>query len=534
MSDRRGVSVQDRRVAPTQPRERAAHRAAPPPDDQPPRSHRAGGGGRRPDRTRLFAWVSIGVTVLLVGTVLTGYGFLRSTFSGLRTTDVSSKIKGPRPQNLTGALNVLIVGSDTRSGKGNAKYGQAIARETDGGGKRTDTMLLMHISPNRDTAQIVSLPRDSMVLIPQCQNEKTGATIPAHTEMINSAYNNGGIACTVHTVETLTGLRVDHFVEVDFSGFKNIVDALGGVEMCFNTAIDDKLSKLSIAPGTHVLNGEQSLAYMRLRHVGADQSDLQRIKRQQKFLSKLVQKATETNLLTDVGALTRLIGAAKSSVIMDDELAKDPQRILDIAASAGKLTASGVKFIMVPVEAYPADKNRVQWVKSETDQLWQQLGQDVEVVQPSAKPAGPQLKPQQVRVQVLNGTDRVGEAQKVGDELTRWGFKVVGVGNTAAKAAETKALYAAGSAADKPYAELAAAKLSGTKPAAPAKVRATNLKPYTPSPGVRAPDAGGRTGPGPVVQVVIGGDYQGVRVPTTVSKAVEQNTVTADQRNICT
>ncbi|MEV0581891.1 LCP family protein [Nonomuraea sp. NPDC050310] len=537
MSEHRGVSVQDRRVAPTQPRERMSHRASgPPPQGPPPGGRRAAKGGNGgPNRMRVMAWVSIGLTVALVGALLTGYGMLRSTFSGLRTEDVASKIKGPRPQNLTGALNVLIVGSDTRAGKGNARYGQKQAREVDAGGKRTDTMLLMHISPNRDTAQIVSLPRDSMVLIPECQNEKTGATIPAHTYMINSAYNSGGIACTIKTVESLTGIRIDHFVEVDFSGFKNIVDALGGVEMCFTTAINEPLSKFNITAGTHKLNGEQALAYMRLRKIGADQSDLQRIKRQQKFLSKMVQAATSTNLMTDVGKLTKLIDAAKESVLMDEDLAKDPQKLLDIAASAGKLTASGVKFIMVPVEAYPADKNRVQWVKREADLLWQQIAQDVEVVQQAtAKPTGPQLKPQQVQIQVLNGTDRVGEAQKVADELTKWGFKVVGVGNTPAAAPQTKVLYSAKSAADKPFAELAAAKLSGTKPAAATKVKPVNLKPYTPSAGVSAPEFEGKVEPGPIVQVVIGADYQGVRVPTTVSKVVEQNTVTADQKNICT
>lgn len=484
---------------------------------------------------RVMAWISIALTVILTGGSITAYWFYRDAFGSITSSDATKDILGPRPQNLTGALNVLIVGSDTRAGEGNARYGQALARTADGGGKRTDTMLMLHISPDRDKAQIISLPRDSMVTIPQCKHEKTKAVLPEHTEMINSAYSSGGIACTIATVERNTGLRIDHFVEVDFNGFKQVVDSLGGIEMCFTTAIDDKASKFRIAAGTHVLNGEQALGYMRARKIGSDQSDLQRIKRQQKFISKLIQEATTSNLLTDVGKLRNLIKSTATSVKMDEELANDPEKLLSIAQSMGKLTASGVKLTMVPVQAYPADPNRVQWLQPAAQTLFQQIAQDIEPTATQSAAPAVAVKPEQVRVQVLNGSDRQGEAQRVADELTKWGFKVVTVGNTTAAEAKTRAAYSAKAPDDADYAKVAAAKLSGTKPAESGKVKATNVKPYVASPGVAAPEATGKPGKeGPVVQVIIGADYQGVRVPTTVSKEVEENTVSADQKNICT
>lgn len=530
MSDYRGVSVQDRRVAPTQPGRSHRASAPPPPDDLPPRGRRAKQ-PEGPGKMRVLAWVSIVLTVVMVGTSLTAYWLYRDAFGSVSTKDFKKDLINKAPVNQTGALNVLIVGSDTREGD-NAKYGRALSRQTDAGGKRTDTILLMHISPARDKVQVLSLPRDSMVQIPQCKAEN-GSIQAGRTDMINSAYNTGGITCTIETIQVLTGIAVDHFVEVDFTGFKSIIDAMGGVSFCFKQPVQDKNSKLNITAGNHLLTGNQALAVMRLRHYG-DGSDLQRITRQQQLLSNMVKKVTQEGLLSDPGKLLELIKVAGKSVTMNPELANDPQTLLDIAASAKSLSASGVKFIKVPVVAYPADPNRVQWQQPEANELFKQIAQDIEV-EPSPSSTAPKVtvKPQEVRVQVLNGSDRQGEAQRVADELTKWGFKVVGIGNTKESAEKTKVLYSAKSEDDAPYAQLAAAKLSGTKPAEATKVKPATLNPYTPSAGVTAPEATGQVKEGPIVQVIIGADYQGVRVPTTTSKAVQANTVTADQKNVC-
>ncbi|MFI7222317.1 LCP family protein [Nonomuraea angiospora] len=552
MTDYRSVPVvtsgQDYRAAPTQPGSRMARRAAaaapppPPPDDRPPRGHRGGSGGGQ-NKMRILAWVSIGVTSLMVAGALTGYTVYRDAFSNIKKKSVNGDIINPRPVD-TGALNVLLVGSDTRAGKGNAQYGQKLARTADAGGKRTDTIILMHISPNRDKARLISFPRDSMVQIPRCKNETTKQEMPSYRGMINSAYSSGGIACTISTIETLTGIRVNHFAEVDFSGFKNIVDALGGIEICLKSGVNDKSSKLVLPPGKSLLNGEKALGYVRLRHYG-DGSDIGRIKRQQIFLSKVIAKATSSELLTDVGKLRDFIAAAAGSVTMDPELANDTEQLIDIAMSAKQLTAGGVKLTTIPWLPDPADKNRVVWKQPDANELFNSIKTDTEPATPAPSASAgtgtatgtkPKvtLKPEQVKVQVLNGTKTFGKAREVADQLAKEGFNVVGVGNF--EAADGKSL---------PKTEVHYAKtiesapdhagtLAGAVVPKPApvsgKVAATNPQPYTPAtPPTSTPPKGT-----PVIQLVVGEDFDSVKV-TKLPDSVNNSTITAsEQKSVCT
>ncbi|MGW0197331.1 LCP family protein [Nonomuraea sp. NPDC003201] len=552
MTDYRSVPVvtsgQDYRVAPTQPGSRMARRAAaaappPPPDDRPPHGHRGGGNGGGQNKMRILAWVSIGVTSLMVAGALTGYTVYRDAFGNIKKKSVNSDIINPRPVD-TGALNVLLVGSDTRAGKGNARYGQKLAREADAGGKRTDTIILMHISPNRDKARLISFPRDSMVQIPKCKNETTKQEMPPRRDMINSAYNSGGIACTISTIETLTGIRVNHFVEVDFSGFKNIVDALGGIEICLKSGVNDKNSKLVLPPGKSLLNGEKALGYVRLRHYG-DGSDIQRIKRQQIFLSKVVAKATSSELLTDVGKLRDFIAAAAGSVTMDPELANDTEQLINIALSAKEMTAGGVKFTTIPWGPDPEDKNRVVWKQPDANALFTSIKTDTEVATPapsaSASPGTgtatkPKvtLKPEQVKIQVLNGTKTFGKAREVADQLAKEGFNVVGVGNY--EAADGKSLpktevhYAKTIESAPDHAGTLAGALVPKPTPASGKVAATNPQPYTSAtPPTSTPPKGT-----PVIQLVVGEDFESVKV-TKLPDSVNNSTITAsEQKNTCT
>ncbi|NRQ36937.1 LCP family protein [Nonomuraea sp. NN258] len=540
MSDYRSASVQDRMVAPTQPGSRMARRAAgaapPPPGDLPPRKR--GGGSSGNGRMRVLAWVSIATTSLMVAGSLTAYTVYRDAFGAINQKSVKEDILNPRPPD-TGALNVLLVGSDTRAGKGNARYGQKLAREADAGGKRTDTIILMHISPNRDQARLISFPRDSMVQIPRCKNETTKQEMAPRRDMINSAYNTGGIACTMSTIETLTGIRVNHFVEVDFSGFKNIVDALGGIEICLKSGVDDKDSKLHLPPGKSLLMGEQALGYVRLRKYG-DGSDIQRIKRQQIFLSKVVAKATSSELLTDVGKLTSFIKAVAGSVTMDPELANDKGRLIEIATSAKELTAGGVKFTTVPWGPDPADENRVVWKQPDADELFTAVKSDTEVL-PTAAPSASTgtkpkvtIKPEQVQVQVLNGTATQGKAREVADMLSKQGFKVVEVGNYQAAdgQTDTEIRYGKKSATGGDYAGV----LAGMVLPKPAPV-AGMLKPATKEPytsPVPLPSAGAAAKASPVVQLIVGADFKSVKV-TKLPDSVNNSTITAsEQKNACT
>ncbi|MEV0379921.1 LCP family protein [Nonomuraea sp. NPDC050643] len=545
MTDYRSGPVVSYRETPTQPGSRMARRAAaaaapppPPPGDRPPHGHRSGGSGGGQAKMRVLAWVSIGLTAVMVAGSLTAYTLYRDAFGNIKEKSVKDDIINPRPPE-TGALNVLLVGSDTRAGQGNARYGQQLARQADAGGKRTDTIILMHISPNRDKARLISFPRDSMVQIPRCKNEATKQEMPPRRDMINSAYNSGGIACTMSTIETLTGIRVNHFVEVDFSGFKNIVDALGGIEICLKSGVNDKASKLVLPPGKSLLNGEKALGYVRLRKYG-DGSDIQRIKRQQIFLSKVVSKATSSELLTDVGRLRDFIAAAAGSVTMDPELANDTEQLIQIATSAREMTAGGVKFTTVPWGPDPADANRVVWKEPDATELFTSIKTDTEVTvstptaSASAKPKVA-LKPEQVKVQVLNGTKTVGKAREVADELAKQGFNVVGVGNyeapDGASMAKSEVHYAKTIESAPDHADALAVAVLPKPTAAAGKVAATNAQPYT---STLTATAGAATKGTPVMQLVVGEDFESVKV-TKLPDSVNNSTITAsEQKNVCT
>ncbi|MEV1246813.1 LCP family protein [Nonomuraea sp. NPDC050022] len=543
MSDHWSVSVEDRRVASTQPGSRMSRRAAasspppPPPEDLPPRGHRGGGNGGG-NKMRVLAWISIATTSLMVAGALTGYTLYRDAFSNINQRGFKEDILTPRPPD-TGALNVLLVGSDTRAGKGNAKYGQADARKADAGGKRTDTIILMHISPNRDQARLISFPRDSMVQIPRCKNETTKQEMAARRDMINSAYSSGGVACTMSTLETLTGIRIDHYVEVDFSGFKNIVDALDGIEICLQNGVDDKNSHLKLPPGKSLLNGEQALGYVRLRHYG-DGSDIQRIKRQQIFLSKVVQKATSSQLLTDIGKLTSFIKATAKSVTMDPELANDTAQLIDIAKSAQKMTAGGVKFTTIPWQPDPEDNNRVVWRQPDANDLFNAIKSDVELPEAAATTAATKpkinLKPEQVQVQVLNGTTTQGKAREVADLLSKEGFKVTGVGNYLAadgkSQANTQVRYAKKAADGTTYSDVLIKAMQPKPTPTAGKLKPTTTDVYTAP--VPVPSSTPATANPPVIQLIIGEDFKSVKV-TKLPDSVTNSTISADkQKNVCT
>lgn len=503
----------------------------PPPADAPPRSHRRKDkGGGSAARMRVLAWISVVLTVLMVIVTLGGYTLYRSALSKFRTEDVKGKLGDNRPVNATGALNVLLVGSDTREGE-NIKYGLKMQNA----GKRTDTMILMHISPNRDTATLVSFPRDSIVQLPACVRDN-GTEIPPRVGQINSAYNDGGIACTIRTLESLTRIRIDHFVEVDFTGFKNIVDALGGIQVCLRQPVDDKKAKLKLPAGWQTLRGEAALGYVRLRNYG-DGSDIQRIKRQQIFLTQVVKKATSSDLLSNPGKLYNFITAAASSVKMDPELANNTETLVQIAQSARSLTASGVKFITVPWEPHPEDENRVIWKQPEADNLFSMIRSDIEV-KPTATPtpsgpsAKPVIKPADVRIQVLNGTSVPGRAKTVADALVAQGFTVVGVGNAPLPGADrpqTMVLYGKNAENGADYAAPVAAKLINKVTPQAGKIKPTSTEPYVPEEtATPAPDASAKpaqTPKTPIIQLVIGSDWEGVKAPVKIPESLKSNVV---------
>ncbi|NVI92000.1 LCP family protein [Actinomadura sp. BRA 177] len=387
---------------------------------------------------RVLGGISIVLSVVLVAGSLTAYGFWRRLDGQIDRENVEGRLGQNRPPKLNGSLNILLMGSDSRAGE-NARYGVEA-------GQRSDTTILLHISPGGESAIGISFPRDSMVQMPPCKR-KNGSTIPAQFGMINAAFSNGGPACTWRTIESLTKIHIDHYVEVDFAGFKRVVDALGGVEICVPKRIDDPKAELHLKAGKQVVHGDQALGYVRTRYVLGDGSDLDRIKRQQAFMASVVKKATDKGMLTDPGRTYDFLSAATKSIKADDKLTLSVMQKL--AASLRGMSAGKVRFVTVPVQAYPQDKNRVQFNQVLAEPLFKAVREDNKLPDPAPTPVPAQNKvqpvpPAQVKVGVYNASPTQGLAGRTAGQLTERGFKVVKVGTSKKKYARTQILYGAG------------------------------------------------------------------------------------------
>src|SRR5262252_5631214 len=300
---------------------------------------------RHPGRRRkILAWTAGTVAALLVIAVLGVYFVYRHLNANLHQVDISG-VLGSQPVDLhPQAENILVLGSDTRIGQGRG-FGSSAELNTD----HSDTLLIVHVAADRKWANIMSIPRDSWVSIPAClmgNGQRSSAT----TFKINEAFTLGnldgnktdlGVACTVKTIENDTGIRIDHLVVVNFAGFRDMVNAVGGVPECNTTPINDPKSGLHLTAGHHWLNGWQALGYVRARYSLGNGSDIERIGRQQAFMSALVDRA-KTKLFNPM-AIYRFLDAATKSITIDDELG-GIKGLYDLAASVRNLPPSQVTF----------------------------------------------------------------------------------------------------------------------------------------------------------------------------------------------
>lgn len=411
--------------------------------------------GQRSRARRFLKWIAISVATVLVITVGGAYLVYLHLNGNLTHYDAGKNELIKRPPKVGKAQNILLIGSDTRAFAGSSKYGRLVA------GARSDTAILVHLGAGASKAILVSIPRDSYVEIPSCKLPSGGASTPQHNKF-NAAYSIGGPACTQATVEALTGIHVDHFVEVNFAGFKNMVDALGGVTICVPQAIDDPIvrtangfhgSGLQLPAGNDHLNGEQALGYVRARYSLGDGSDLGRIKRQQAFLSAVIRKATSTGLLLDIPALYSFLNAATKSVQTDPGFGLF--QLKHLASRLHGLKPGKVVLLTVPLSdtnAYRSiggqNASVVIWDDQRASSLWNALRTDGPLPGteplPSASPstsASPSptliVPPNHIHVRVLNGTGQPGIAHKVADQLAKEGFDVVGVGDADSSAYTT-------------------------------------------------------------------------------------------------
>ncbi|MFD5882715.1 LCP family glycopolymer transferase [Streptomyces yangpuensis] len=346
----------------------------------------AAGGEPRPPRNRrrrLLRWIGLGLVLLVLAGAATGW-WLYNKLDGNITEDTSAaaeleRYERDRPAPLaTGARNILLIGSDSRSGRGNSGYGQ------DKGTQRSDTTILLHLPKDRRSATAVSIPRDLMTEIPSCL-QPDGSRTRASFAQFNWAFQWGGAACTIRTVEKLTGIRINHHMVIDFRGFKRMVDAVGGVEVCLRAPVDDVQAKLRLPAGRQTLRGEQALGFVRARHSLGNGSDTERMERQQQFLGSLVKKVQSNGVLLNPARLYPLLDAATSSVTTDPGLAS-LRSMYELVRGVRGIPTDRVTFLTVPRRPYSPDPNRDELVEPDATRLFRQLREDEPVTVTAPQP----------------------------------------------------------------------------------------------------------------------------------------------------
>lgn len=325
-------------------------------------------------RRRRWVWgVSLGVSLALAGAAAAGWAVYMKLEGNITPDEAAAaelaRFEKDRPTALVkDALNILLIGSDSRAGAENRRYGR------DPGTERSDTVILLHLSAGRRSATAVSIPRDLMVDVPDCRRPDGSRSAPMFTQF-NAAFEVGGSACTIRTVEKLTDIRVDHHVVVDFEGFKDMVDAVDGVEVCLSRPIDDKDAHLHLPAGRVTLDGEQALGYVRARKSLGDGSDTGRIERQQRFLGALVNKVRSNEILLNPVKLYPVLDAATSSLTTDPELAS-LRGLYELVRGLRDIPTEGVQFLTVPRESYAGDVNRDQLAQPAAGKLFERLRKD--------------------------------------------------------------------------------------------------------------------------------------------------------------
>jgi LCP family protein required for cell wall assembly len=392
-------------------------------------------GGQR----RMPGWLKVTTAVLTVvllgGLGFAGYWYFRLQ-SNITTAPLSAGDGTNAGNDSTGRMQILILGSDTRDGK-NAEYGSV--EDSKGYGK-SDVMMLMDISADNKRVSVISFPRDLLVDIPHCTDQKTKMSFPALSGvMINEAMSQAGIGCAVDTVNKLTGMKVDHFMMADFNAVKELSNTVGGVDVCISDAVYDPDSHLRLPAGTSSVQGEMALAFLRTRHAFADGGDLGRIKAQQGFLSSLTRKIKDDGTLSNPAKMLNIADTVTQNLTVDDGLSSVPS-LLTIGNRLKDIDISKVAFVAVPTTPALSDPNRLQIAEPAGSQLFTALQKDIDLTDPTApsEPATPSAAPTETTppapaynkaiqpVTVANGSGVPGRAQEIVQALVTGGFTQTG------------------------------------------------------------------------------------------------------------
>ncbi|MER7540827.1 LCP family protein [Streptomyces sp. NPDC097704] len=483
-------------------------RRAPEPADAgqvPPQSRRKRKQGKQgaSRKKKVLLWTGGTMAFVLVGGAAGAYALYNKLNNNLDVVDVVGKntnagfAKGK-------AFNILVIGTDKRTGEGNGGYGD---KNSPG---HADTTILFHVSKDRTNATALSIPRDMKTDIPECQSRQpdgTIKTIPAETDVrfnVSLGQDGRDPGCVMRTVEELAGVQVDHFMMADFNAVKEMTTAVGGVKVCVEKAVNDPKSHLKLPAGESVVKGEQALAFVRTRHSFGNESDLDRIKVQQQFLSSMIRQMKSDDTLTDPGKLYDLANAATSALTVDSGIGS-LTKLEDLARELSSIDTKNIAFTTLPVIDNPAEKIRATVVPDpvKAPQLFAMLQSDTSLTevkkkQQDAKNAqaallkGTRSTAAEVRVDVYNGSGVTGAAQSTinwlqnEEGVTRSSNK----SNAPEKAAKTTLTYAPNQADQ-------ARKLADMM-----GLPATALKPGTQDAGEREP-----------MTLVLGADFKGAGVP---------------------
>ncbi|MFD3695550.1 LCP family protein [Streptomyces sp. NPDC058646] len=382
--------------------------------------------------------IAAGLSLAVLGCGAVGHAVMTGLDTGIQRVDPFKDMKN-RPQAGHG-LNFLLVGTDGRE-----KVSPEEKREYRLGGapcRCTDTIMLVHLSADRERASVISLPRDSYAQVPAHHDLVTGKAHKAHPLKLNAAYAEGGPGLTVRTVENMTRVKIDHYLEVDFTSFMKTVDAVGGVEICTAKTMRDRNTGLDLLPGTHRLSGGQALQYVRSRQVDGA-SDLGRMQRQQRFVAALIKQATGSGVLLNPVKFKQVSSTLLGSVRADEGFGSE--QMLALGQAMREFTPTSSEFASVPV-GNPSYRvkgigSTVKWDEPKAAELFEAVREDRPLAPaPPGRPAGRpaavpvDVPPQQVRVQVENGTRIDGLGGRVDAALRATGFDTTGApGNGASR-----------------------------------------------------------------------------------------------------
>ncbi|MEV5663965.1 LCP family protein [Streptomyces flaveolus] len=392
--------------------------------DEPPAGRR---GRRRPAKKKskgkkVLMWTGGTVAFVVLGAAAAGYLYLEHLNDNIQSVADDGASTGGFQKNK--AINILLIGTDKRTGDGNEGYGDS------GSVGHADTTILLHVSKDRSNATALSIPRDLIVDIPDCpttQEDGTKKVIPGSTGVrfnTSLGQDDRTPSCTMRTVTELTGVTPDNFMVADFNAVKTLTSAVGGVDVCLAKDIDDPDSHLKLSAGTHTIEGEQALAFVRTRHSVGFGGDLSRIQIQQQFLSALMRKLKSNDTLTSPSKMVKLAEAGTKALTVDAKL-DSIGKLKDLGLELGKLDTKNLTFTTVPVVDNPAEKVKATVVLQEQPaaEVFSMIQNDIsftEVKQQQKKEAaavaarlqGTRSEPSEIRVRVLNGGAPGGSAQE--------------------------------------------------------------------------------------------------------------------------